>query len=183
MARDIIDRLNKLGLPTSKLSKDKLESAVAALMCLPMYMVSNVHGWTEDRQFMLPVLEAHGAEAFREAKAIGSVEASLELDAVHAKALSEFLASARPSDLIVYEYALETLRNYLDLCEPTLASEIRQHVAQTIVHVAEASGKALFGGGEKVSHEERDCIAQIDEVLWLRKDPGAAAALEKISVG
>lgn len=183
MSDTIISRLNKLGLRASSVNNDKLDSAIAALMCMPMYMVSNVHGWTDDRQFLVPVLKAHGSEAFREAKAIGSVEREYELDKEHAQVLGQFLASARPSDLIVYEYSLETLRLFLAEATPELASTIRNQVASTIVFVAEASGKALFGGGEKVSAEERACIGDIDAALELRKSADAAAALDKITVG
>jgi hypothetical protein len=126
------------------------------------------------------VLEAHGMEAAREAAAIGSVKAELEIDREHAKVLDGFLAKARPSDVIVYEYALETLRMYLDVADAALADRIREHVARSIVHVAEAAGKALFGGGEKITPRERECIDQIDKSLALHRCAAARAALDKI---
>jgi hypothetical protein len=181
MSNEIIARLNKLGFATTDVSTTRLTSPIAALMCMPMYMVSNVHGWTDDRQFLLPVLEAHGIEAFLESKAIGAVEAELDIDPAHQRVLAGFLAKVRASDLIIYEYALHTLRMYLQSCSEPLAAWIREQVAKTIVYVAEASGKHVFGGGPKVSEQELSCIRDINTVLALGSHPTATIA--QVEVG
>jgi hypothetical protein len=176
----ILERMARLGLHATELPTDRLSSATSALLCFPMYMVSNVHGWTDDRQFLVPILRAHGFEAAREAFAIGQVKAELEIDDAHEQVLASFLAAARPSDLLVYEYALETLRLFLEVAHPTLAEAVRDRVAATVVHVANAAGKQLFGRGDPVSPQERECIRQISRTLDLRRAAAAAAALDSI---
>jgi hypothetical protein len=179
---DILERLRKLGLAADALPTDKLSSATTALVCLPMYMVSNVHGWTDDRQFVVPLLNIHGLEAVRESYAIGAEKAELRIDEAHEKVLAGFLAQARPSDLLVYEYALETLRLFLAEADTGLAEHIRTRVAEMIVSVAQAAGKQLFGTGDKVSSEERDCIKTIASALDLAKSKRAIEVLTSLGV-
>ena len=180
--QQILERLAKLGLGTNALPNDRMTSATSALLCLPMYMVSNVHGWTDDRQFLIPVIKAHGLEAFREAFVIGAEKATLTIDEAHAEELDSFLAAARASDRIVYEYALETLRMFLGLATPILADWIRGRVAEMIVRVANAAGKEIFGSGDKVSAQERACILQITQALDLRRSAEATRTLATIGV-
>jgi hypothetical protein len=180
---NVRERLQKLGLACDDVATDALQSATASLMCFPMYMVSNVHGWTGDRQFLLPVIKAHGLEAFREAIAIGREKSSLDIEEAHERVLDGMLASGRPSDLVVYEYALETLRLFLDHASPELATTVRTRVADMVVNVASAAGKKLFGAEDKVSPEERSCIEQISNALQLRKAPAAEVRLRAIGLG
>jgi hypothetical protein len=143
-----------------------------------MYMVSNVHGWTGDREFRL--LHVKGSEAVRESYVIGERKADLPLDEAHDRVLRGFTDKDHPSDLIVYEHALETLRVVLDEAQPALADELRRIVASGVVAVARAAGKGMFGSGEKVSPEERECIATIREVLELDASSEARTALSAL---
>jgi hypothetical protein len=172
---EVVSRLQKLGLKCDDVPLDRLSSPVAALACFPMYMVANVHGWTSDRQFKLPFLDIQGWEAFREAFVIGEEEARLQITPEHRKAVDSMLTSVRPPDRVIYEYALETLKQYLTIAQPAVSEGIRTLVARMVVDVAKASGKNIFGAGEKVSPQERECIGQIAAELRLTD---AAAARE-----
>lgn len=176
----LVDRLNKLGLHCDAAPTDKLTSATAALACFPMYMVSNLHAWTKDDQFSVPIFDIPGFEAIREAFALGREERKLPIEKPHAEVLKSLLSGAKPSDLVIYEYALDALAQFLTAADAKLADEIRGAVAQMIVRVARASGEGLFGTGEKVSRHEEACIRNIAERLNLRSSPAAAEALRRI---
>jgi hypothetical protein len=166
----LVQRLNMLGLACDEVPSDRLTSAVAALACLPMYMVANVHAWTDDTRFEVPLLDLPGSAQIREAFAIGEQEATLHLEARHRKVLGGFLRHARPADRVIYEYALETLRLFLAGADPKVAQAIRVGVARMVVAVAAAAGKGLFGTGSKITPQERACILEIAAVLELPED-------------
>ena len=172
------DRCRKLGLRCDDLPGDRISSALAALACFPMYMVANVHAWTSEGQFRVPLLDLPGSEHIRESFEIGKQEAAFQLAPEHRRVLGALISHARPSDLVVYEYALETLKELLPLLSPAVADTVRAAIARMIVAVARASGEAYLGTGEKISPEERACIAQIDRELALSGSPRAAEALK-----
>lgn len=176
----LVERLNRLGLSCDDVPLDRASSAVTALAAFPMYMVANVHAWTADRQFTLPLVDIPGAEGIREAFALGKQEGRLELSREHRRVIGTLLTSAKPSDRVIYEYALETLAAFLGQAEPAVADAVRAGVARTIVAVARASGEGVFGSGPRVSPEERACIAQIATALRLDASPAAVAALDKL---
>lgn len=176
-ATRLLDRLNRLGLHCTEVPLDRLSSAVAALACFPMYMVANLHGWTTEKQFKVPLVDFPGFEAIREAVAIGEQEARMHVAKEHGKVLATMLSTARPPDRVVYEYALDTLREFLVAATPAVADEVRTAVARMVVAVAQASGKRLFGTGAKISPAERECIRQIDAALGLAGCAPAAAIL------
>jgi hypothetical protein len=179
-ASQVVSRLRMLGLICDDVPLDQVSSAIAALACFPMYMVANVHAWTSDRQFKVPVLDISGFEAFREAMVIGEEEARLDMTAAHRKVVDSMLTTARPPDRVIYEYALETLRDYLSLAQPPVAAKLRAAVARMIVDVAKASGKGVFGTGQKVSPQERECIEHIAAELRLPDTPKAAEILKNL---
>jgi len=159
----VVDRCCKLGLECSDMPTDQLSSALAALSCFPMYMVANVDAWTSDRQWHVPILDLPGSEHLREALALGMQEGKFDISKEHGHILGTLVSGAKPCDLVIYEYALETLR---------------QAMAEgMIVVVAEASGEGLLGTGPKVSPQEEACIKQIDSVLSLSDSTAAAAVL------
>jgi hypothetical protein len=166
-----------LGLKCDDVPVDQVTSPVAALACFPMYMVANVHGWTGDRQFKIPLIDIQGMEAFREAFVIGEEEGRLNLLPEHRKVVDSMLSPARAPDRIVYEYALETLKQYLAVAQPAVADKLRTFVARSIVDVARAAGKGFFGTGDKVSPQERECISHIAVELKLADAPKAAEIL------
>src|SRR5262249_42412567 len=133
-----------------------------------------------DRQFQVPVIDFPGWEQIREAFAIGKQEAALPIDDAHRRVLGELLRSAKPGDLILYEYALETLRQFLAAASPAVAATVRAAGARMVVAGAEASGRGLLGSGPKVTPEERACIGRIAAELDLAASPEAAAILQKI---
>jgi hypothetical protein len=144
-----------------------------------MYMLSNVHAWTEDSKGRIPLVDWPGLSTIRESFAIGKQEACLELNKDHARVLHDLLASARPADLLIYEYALETLRQFLTVAEPPVVEQVRTAVARMISAVARASGKGWFGG--EVSSAESACIEGISSELSLRESEGARRALGELA--
>ena len=178
-APSLVDRVRKLGLVCDVVPTDRITSPLAALACFPMYMVANVHAWTSDKQFRVPLVDLPGFEAIREAFSIGKQESKLDIARQHRHVLSTLLHS-KPSDLVIYEYALDTLAEYLASASPAVATEIRTAVAHMIVAVAQASGEGIFGSGDPISPEERDCIATISARLQLTTSAEAAQALAAV---
>ena len=170
----LLTRLEKLGLKCNHISLDLVTSATAALACFPMYMVANVHLWTGDRQARMPLVNLPGFEAIREALEIGRQQSQWELTDDHRAVLGMMLSAAKPPDRVIYEYALDTLRQLLDEAGPTLADAIRFGIARMIVAVANAAGKGPLGSGEKVSPEERGCILMINAELGLDQTEAGA---------
>lgn len=179
---EIQARCAKLGLH-GDLPTDRISSTLAALACFPMYMVANVHGWTTNRQFRVPLLDLPGAEHIRESFEIGKQEGALEMTKDHRRVLGYLVSHVKPSDLVMYEYALETLKGVLPLLTPPLADQVRAAVAKMIVAVAQASGEGFLGTGEKIDAEERACIGQIDRELSLSTSSVAARILSDGLVG
>lgn len=178
---ELAERINKLGLKCEQLSLEEVTSPVAALACFPMYMVANVHAWTDQTQWHVPILDLPGIEEVREAFAIGRAEAALNITRDHRRVLGSLLAAPRPSDLVIYEYALETLRLYLEACEQHVADAVRKAIAKTSVAVAQASGASGFtGSGEKITDAERACLGQINDTLGLTQNEDAAAQLKDV---
>lgn len=181
----LIERLHKLGLHCDTLPLDRLCSATVALACFPMYKVANVHAWTKDRQWEVPVINFPGAESIREAWTIGRQEgelqrADIEMTREHRRVLGSLLGHAKAPDRVMYEYAVETLKQFLAVCEPQVAGHVRAAVARMIVAVAKASGEGWFGTGEAVSPEERASIGYIDRELELRQSPAADEILKTL---
>jgi hypothetical protein len=176
----LLQRLEKLGLTCDHISLDRLTPATTALVCFPMYMVANVHLWTDDVQERIPIVNLPGAEEIRETLEITRQQSRWELDEEHRRVLGTMLSAPKAADRVIYEYALETLRQYLTECSPDLSETIRTEVARMIVAVAHASGKGFLGRGEKVSPEERTCIRRINDVLGLDQIPSASWLMEQI---
>jgi hypothetical protein len=176
----LIERCHKLGLHCDEFPTDHLSSALAALACFPMYMVANVHGWTSDRRFHVPLLDLPGSEEIRDAFEIGSQEAAFDMTKEHRHVLGSLLAHAKAADLVIYEYALDTLKGVLPRLSPALAEQVRAAIARMVVAVAEASGKGFLGTGEKITPEERACIGQIDRELSLAASPRSAEILRAV---
>jgi hypothetical protein len=176
----VVSRLRMLGLQCDDVPADQISSAVAALACFPMYMVANVHGWTADRQFKVPLLDIPGFEALREATVIGEEEARLQMTPEHCKVVDSMLAEPRPADRVIYEYAIQTLKEYLAIAQPTVVAKLRTAIARMVIAVAKASGKGIFGTGEKVSPQERECIKYISAELQLTDTPKAAEILNQL---
>ena len=120
------------------------------------------------------------AVSFQLAVADPSEERKLSIEKPHAAVLKSLLSHAKPSDRVIYEYALETLKQFLDAAEASVAEQTRTAVARMIVRVARASGEGLFGTGDKVSRHEEACVKHIADDLSLRSSPAAAEALKKI---
>jgi hypothetical protein len=176
----LLDRCRKLGLTCEEVPTDRLSSPLAALACFPMYMIANVHAWTTDMQWSLPIVDLPGFEHIREAFAIGEQESPLPIAKEHRRVLGTFISNARPSDLIVYEFALETLKGILLEVSPKVAETLRIAIARMIVAVAQASGEGWLGTGPKISPEEKACIDKIANELSLRATPAAAGILKDV---
>jgi hypothetical protein len=98
----------------------------------------------------------------------------------HRRVLGTLLSHAKPSDLVIYEYALETLKGLLLEVTPQTAEQIRAAVARMIVAVAQASGEGFLGTGPKISPEEKACIMVIANTLSLQTTPASADILKPV---
>jgi len=174
------ERLNRLGIECDEVPTDQLTSATTALACFPMYMIANCHAWTKGKQWEVPLLDIPGFEAIREAFALGRQERSLEVAVEHRHLLGTLLKSPKPSDLVLYEFALETLASFLNQTTPEIAESVRTAVARTMIAVAKASGEGLLGTGEKINRQEFKTIGHVAERLNLRESESAAALLDAI---
>lgn len=178
----LVERLNLLGLSCDEVPFDHLTSAVVALACFPMAMVANVHAWTSEKQFHVPVFDLPGLEEVAEAMEMGRQEARLpgEITPAHLRVLRLMSREAKAPDRVIYEYALESLARYLDGATAEVAESLRSFLARSIVGVAEAAGKSLFSA-RKVSPEEMACIQRIAVQLRLDESPSAVEALRSLS--
>lgn len=176
---EIVTRCQKLGIECEELPTDQITSGLATLACFPMYMVANVHAWTGDSQWNMPILDLPGSEHIREAFELGKQQGGLGLDKQHRQLLSTLLNKAKPSDLVIYEYALETLKSVFAEVTSEVSNTLRAGIAQMIVAVAKASGKGLLGTGKKISDNERACIMHIADELSLNESEAANKALSE----
>lgn len=179
-AEPLTVRLEKLGLDCDAISLDTVTSATAALACFPMYMVANVHLWTGDCQFRVPVVNLPGSEEILESLEIARQQAQWDLSEPHRRVLATMLTSAKPPDRVIYEFAIETLRLLLSDASVVLAETLRTGMAKMIVAVAHAAGKGFLGTGEKVSAEERSCIRLINAELGLDRTEAGAWLMKQV---
>jgi hypothetical protein len=177
---EVIARCRKLGLECDEFPADKITSVLGTLCCFPMYMVANVDAWTSDKERRIPLAGLPSIERLRESFATGKQETAFKIDKQHQRILRTLTRKAKPSDLVIYEYALDTLGLVLNGAAPPLAEQIRTAVARMIVAAAQASGEGWLGTGPKVTAAEKACIQQIAETLSLGGSPAAAAALKDV---
>jgi len=177
---NVVERLNKLGLRCDDVPTDTLSSATAALACFPMYMVASVATWNDDSDRQWKLGDLFGAAALRDAFAIGEQESSLEIRAEHTEILHVLLSDAKPPLLVVYEYALDTLRLCLAVVDAPLRELLRVAVARMMVAVAKASGEGWIGAGGEPTDDQRKCIRLINSQLKLDESSTAAAILAEL---
>ena len=177
---DLVHRLHLLGLDCEDVALDRADSAIVALSCFPMYMVANVHAFTDDKEWKLPAFDLPGFEKLRESVEIGRQEKRLEIDRKHSRVLGSLLSQAKPSDLAVYEYAVQTLEVFFSAADAAVVEELRVSIARMVVAVAEASGEGFFGSGEKISEQEWYAIQKVDTRLSLRESAAARETLQKL---
>jgi hypothetical protein len=70
-------------------------------------------------------------------------------------------------DAIIYDYAVESLKLFLDVADPKVATPLRNMIARTMMNVALASGKRWFGAGAKATPQQVAIIEQINDALQL----------------
>ncbi|GAB4136036.1 MAG: hypothetical protein Tsb009_02900 [Planctomycetaceae bacterium] len=173
-------RLNRLGLECDSVPTDQLTSAISALACFPMYMVANVHVWSKETKWKRPLVDIPSFESIREAFSIGRQERKLDISPEHRNLLGTLLGNAKPSDRIIYEFAMETLQRFLTETTPEIAEQIRTAIARMIVNVAKASGEGLLGTGEKINRHEYQLIQEISSTLDLKSSDEANSILKQI---
>jgi hypothetical protein len=147
-----------------------------------MYMVANTPAWMGNEQRRTKISRLLGIDSLREAFAIGKEEAKFDISSEHGQTLHQLLIAAKPTDEIVYEYALETLAMFLEDTTDDLTETIKMLVARGLVAVATASGEGWFGGGDELSSSQRNCIRQIVFVLKLNDSPSASTILEELEL-
>jgi hypothetical protein len=162
-----VARCQKLGLVCDNIPLDSMSSVLSALSCFPMYMVANVDGWGNSGNRRVRAFDILSVEQIRESFVIGLQEGGMSMDKQHRSLLGQLVSGGRPFDVIVYEYAIETLRLLLPDLVGDVPNQVRYFIAKSVVAVAKASGEGILGIGEKVCPSERDAIRYIDDTLAL----------------
>lgn len=162
-----VARCRKLGLVCDDIPLDAMSSVLSALSCFPMYMVANVDGWENAGNTHARSFNILSVEQIRESFVIGLQEGDMPMNKQHRSLLGQLVSGGRPFDVIVYEFAIETLRLLLPELVGDLPNRVRYFIAKSVVAVANASGERFLGTGEKVCASERDTIRYIDEMLSL----------------
>jgi len=103
----------------------------------------------------------------------------LEIEPGHRRTLGLLLKGAKAPDRIIYEYALETIRLFLDQATAPVGDAARAAVARSIVRVAEASSRGFFHT-QTVTQAERECIGHIASALRLDQSEQAVKDLKQL---
>lgn len=160
-------RLVKLTLPEAEVPLDEFCSATSALACFPIYMVATASQWMQDDDDRTKLLNLVGFSELRNAYAAGKVEARLEISDLHAKTLEDMVRHAKATDVIIYDFALDTLSQYFQLATDEQVERTKQFIAKGVSKVAATSGEGWFGRGEDASRDQQACIEEIVERLQL----------------
>jgi hypothetical protein len=145
-----------------------------------MNMVASVSAWTDDADREAKLNDLLGIASVRDAYALAEQETALVIDADHEEILHDLFIAPKRTDVIVHEYALQTLRMFLSLANSDLVELIKAAVARMIVAVANASGEGWFGAGSKPTEDQRECICEIASTLELHESKTACVVLEEL---
>ena len=182
MMTELISRVNKLGIKCEHApSTDRIDAPIAAVACFPMHMVAGASVLIDptDRDQMSFKKLFH-ITAVREAFVIGEQESSLPVSDADVKVLDGMLAFHRAADIIIYEYALDTLSLYFTMANADVVDLLKTVIARSVVAVSKAAGEGWFGSGGTPSDDQRTCIDTICLRLKLRESKTASVVLDKI---
>ena len=140
---ELITRIKKLGIVCEHApAMHCIDPAIAAVVCFPMNMVAGasvlIDSSDEERSKFKDLFNITGV---REAFVIGEQESALAVSSEDLKALDCMLAFHRPSDVIIYEYALDTLSLYFTLANSDVVEMLKMVIARSIVAVSKAAGE------------------------------------------
>jgi hypothetical protein len=139
-----------------------------------MYMVAHASTLTDEAEDTGRLSGWSGFTVMREAFAIGQQQSMLEIQDCHQKVLRELLVSAKPSDVVIYDFALDTLKLCFRKANPDLVEQMKTAIARMMVSVGKAAGEGFFGGGHKVTAAQKACIQTVVDELRLLGSPTAA---------
>lgn len=71
------------------------------------------------------------------------------------------LAFHRPADIIIYEYAMDTLSLYFTMANSDVVKVMKTAISRSIVAMAKAAGEGWFGSGRRPTEDQRVCIDTI----------------------
>ena len=182
---EIRRRIEKLGFECPRdLKTDQLEPAVLALACMPMYYVAVILEIKDDEELPESATnDIFGVHHLRELMATSEATGSLQLNSADERQLRSLLVNRRPIDSIIYDFAIETLRKYLNVASPEVAEPIRAMIARTMVSVAHASGDGWFGAGSRATPEQVALIQKIAASLGLEQNEAAASLMKPLENG
>ena len=180
---ELIARIKKLGITCEHTPvTDCVDPAITATACFPMNMVAGASVLMDlpeqDRSSFKDLFNIAGV---REAFVIGEQESSLAVSAEDVKTLDGMLAFHRPADIIIYEYALDTLSLYFTMANSDVVEVLKMAIARSIVAVSKAAGEGWFGSGSRPSEDQRACIDTICLRLKLGESKSATAVLAEIN--
>ena len=149
MMTELISRLNKLGIKCEHApSTDRIDAPIAAVVCFPMHMVAGTSVLIDSTdQDQMSFKKLFQITAVREAFVIGEQENSLPVSDADVKVLDEMLAFHRSADIIIYEYALDTLSLYFTMANADVVDLLKTVIARSVVAVSKAAGEGWFGSG------------------------------------
>lgn len=172
----------KLGFECNEeIRNDTLQSPMLAVSSMPMYYVAAVLEFKEDSDLPESLLnDIFGVNRLREAFAANQVTQDMHLCYANESQLRALLVDRRKVDVIIYEFAVETIKMYLQVATPEIAAVVRNVVARGMVEVATASGNGWFGSGAEATAEQLDIISQIRDELQLDKSEVAKRFLDQL---
>ncbi len=182
MMTELISRLNKLGIKCEHAPlTDRIDAPIAAVACFPMYMVAGASVLIDSTdQDQMSFTKLFQITAVREAFVIGEQENALSVSDADGKVLDGMLAFHRSADIIIYEYALDTLSLYFAIANADVVDLLKTVIARSVVAVSKAAGEGWFGGGGTPSDDQRTCIDTICLRLKLRESKTASVVLDEI---
>jgi hypothetical protein len=180
---ELMGRIHKLGIPCEHApATHRVDPAIAAIACFPMHMVAGasvlIDSTDEDRS---KFKDLFNIAAVRAALVVGEQEIALAVSTADRETLNGMLAFHRPADIIIYEYALDTLNLYFTMANADVVELLKTTVARSVVAVSKAAGEGWFGRGSTPSEDQRACIDAICLRLKLGESKTAAAVLEEIN--
>ncbi len=90
------------------------------------------------------------------------------------------LAFRRSADIIIYEYALDTLGLYFTMANADVVDVLKTVIARSVVAVSKAAGEGWFGSVGTPSDDQRTCIDTICLRLNLRESKTVSVVLDEI---
>jgi hypothetical protein len=177
-------RIIKLGLHCpDELRFDVKQVPINALICMPMLYVAVTHELNKDEEVKESLInDIFGVHSLSGSRVIEDQTETLTLNPVDESHLRSLLINRRDVDGIIYEYAIETIRQFLTKCDPHVAHEVRVFIATTMKSIVDSTASGTFGLGRKPSAEQIRVVRQVSDKLDLYVDEEARVQLDELEI-